>query len=102
MRTLDSLERQDAAADEYEVLVVLDGTDDDSETWLERRRPAHALRWVRQRKGGLADARNPGATHAEINELFFNDDDILAGRDLTFDLLSMRSSREDVLVLGYL
>ena len=101
MRTLDSLEQQEAPADEYDVLVVLDGTEDDSEAWLQRRRPEHALRWVSQRQGGLADARNTGARHAAHDVLLFYDDDMLADRALVLAHLSMHRSRDDVLVQGY-
>src|SRR5439155_27236328 len=80
IRTLDSLEQQEARADEYHVLVVLDGTDDDSEAWLQRRRPEHALRWVSQRLGGLADARHTCARHAAHYVLLFYDRDMPADR----------------------
>ena len=101
MRTLDSLEQQEAPADEYDVLVVLDGTEDDSEAWLQRRRPEHALRWVSQRQGGLADARNTGARHAAHDVLLFYDDDMLADRALVLAHLSAHRTHGDVLVQGY-
>src|SRR5438034_10489355 len=71
MRTLDSLEQQEAPADEYDVLVVLDGTEDDSEAWLQRRRPEHALRWVSQRQGGLATRAIPATGMPRMTSFSF-------------------------------
>ena len=54
MRLLNSLAHQDLAAEEFEVVVVLDGTEDDSEAWLDATNPPHRLRHVKEPQAGVA------------------------------------------------
>lgn len=101
MRTLDSLDHQDVSPQEFEVMVVLDGTEDDSEAWLQARQARHSLRWVSQQQAGLAGARNTGARHAANDVLLFYDDDMEADRGLVRAHLAAHLAHADVIVQGY-
>jgi GT2 family glycosyltransferase len=101
VRTLESLDRQDISPREFEVLVVLDGTEDDSETWLGAHHSRHSLRWVSQSQAGQAGARNAGAKHAAHDVLLFYDDDMEADPGLVRAHLAAQHAHGDVIVQGY-
>jgi glycosyltransferase involved in cell wall biosynthesis len=101
MRTLESLNRQDVGPDEFEVVVVLDGTEDDSEASLRLHQPKHGLRWVSQPQAGLAGARNAGAKHAANEVFLFYDDDMEAGPGLVRAHLDAQRAHGEVIVQGY-
>lgn len=72
---LDALAEQDFTA--FEVLVVLDGSTDESEELLEKRTgDPFPLRIVEQENKGRAGARNRGAAEAKADILLFFDDDM--------------------------
>jgi glycosyltransferase involved in cell wall biosynthesis len=101
IRTLKSLESQDLGPDLFEVVVVLDGTEDDSEAELHSLHPAHRLRWVNQPQGGLAAARNTGAHQASNELLVFYDDDMQADPGLVRAHLDAHVRHGDVIVQGF-
>ena len=101
MRTLNSLAHQDLAAEEFEVVVVLDGTEDDSEAWLDAANLPYRLRQVKQPQAGLAAARNTAAGLALNDVLVFLDDDCEAAPGLVRGHLAMHSAHGDVLVQGF-
>lgn len=72
---LKAIEKQNYAAEE--VLVVIDGSTDDSEVVVERFRAAiPALRIVKQKNSGRAGVRNRGAQEAKGDLLIYFDDDM--------------------------
>lgn len=77
-RCLDALARQQTAPDAYEVIVVDDGSQDETcavvDAWC-RRHPSHHARVVRQENAGPAAARNHGAQVAHADLLLFTDAD---------------------------
>lgn len=73
---LDALRRQDLPPDRYEVVVVLDGTEDDSAAMVEAFEAPYRLRVVGHEHRGLAATRNRGAREAEHPVVVFLDDDI--------------------------
>ncbi len=77
-RTLEGLARQDVASDCFEVVVVSDGSTDDTETWLEGEveRYPFVLRLIRQENSGPARARNRGVAEARGEVVVFVDDDV--------------------------
>jgi glycosyltransferase involved in cell wall biosynthesis len=101
MRTLESLDHQDLPAEDFEVVVVLDGTEDDSEISLNEYRPGHSLRWVAQPQSGQAGARNTGARLAAHDVLLFFDDDMMADPVLVRAHSNAHLAHRDVLVQGY-
>lgn len=82
-RVLDALFAQDLAPDDYEIVLVDDGsTDDTYDSVLRRVRPTCAFHLVRQRNAGLARSRNVGIERARGEIILFMDDDVLATPNL--------------------
>ncbi len=77
-RCLDALAGQTLGQDAYEIIVVDDGSQDETAACLEswaRRHPAVALQLVRQTNAGPAAARNHGAQLARAPIVLFTDAD---------------------------
>jgi peptidoglycan/xylan/chitin deacetylase (PgdA/CDA1 family) len=72
---LASLETQTAAAGEFEVVVVDDGSTDETRSLLSSLKPRFALTVVEASGAGVSAARNAGAARAAGAVLLFLDDD---------------------------
>lgn len=82
-RVLEALFVQDLNAADYEIILVDDGsTDDTYDSVLRRVRPTCAFHLVRQANGGLARSRNVGIARARGEIILFMDDDVLATANL--------------------
>lgn len=101
LQTLESLERQTASGDAFEVVVGVDGSTDGTVQALERLDPPYLLRWVDQRNGGPAAATNAAARIARHEVLIFLDDDQLAAPGLVEAHLRAQQRLGDVLVQGF-
>ena len=77
---LDALERQTFPSDDFEVIVVDDGSTDGTATYVDQRARAGrlVLRMIACDHGGPAAARNAGASAARAPILAFLDDDVVA------------------------
>lgn len=62
----------------FEVVVVADACQDDTEAFLSAYRPSYALAWLRGPGRHAATARNLGAGSARGDVLLFSDDDVIA------------------------
>ncbi len=78
------LERQSLATGAFEVVVVDDGSPDDTPLRLERIAASTPLRlrWVRQENRGVSAARNRGVREARGPIVLLLQDDILSAPDL--------------------
>lgn len=77
-RTLEALERQSGLSRPFEVIVVDDGSDDDTWTWLQRREPRNFELVVRHTTGiGPAGARNLGVGMARASRILLLGDDTI-------------------------
>lgn len=74
---LDSLTRQTVSKNDYEIIIVDDGSADDTREIVEKFKPLLPLTYFYQKNSGLAAAKNHGifASRGEI-VLFLDDDDI--------------------------
>ena len=99
---LDALGRQ-AGPPEFEVVVVDDGSGDDTPARLAAYRPAYPFRFFSQPNGGPASARNRGVTEAKGRViLFLGDDTVPEQRLLAVHGAAHSESRDyPVAVLGY-
>jgi GT2 family glycosyltransferase len=78
LRALNALATQTIAPGEYEVIVVIDGSDDGSREAVESLSPAHELRVLWQGKRGRAAACNTGVAVAQGELIVLLDDDMEA------------------------
>lgn len=102
-RTLDRLAAQTLPRDEFEVLVIDDGSDEEQRRTLRQYRAPFAQRLLEKTQGGLASARNLGADHATGEYLHFLDDDVLPDADLLRQhLAAHEAERGPVAVVGAL
>ncbi len=83
--TLGSLEKQGLSRDEYEIIVVDDGSTDGTGDWLkqqEKKNNGPSFRCFFNQDGGPARARNTGLDNARGEIIFITGDDIIAGENL--------------------
>jgi len=100
-RVLDAFGRQTIGFDQFEIIVVCDGSTDGTEAYLKALTHPAALRPIFQSNRGPAAARNAGAAIAEGEFIVFVDDDVVPGpRLLEEHLLRHRASAGLVAVIG--
>lgn len=98
-KTLDSIATQTFPTDEYEVVVVDDGSTESITSFASRDFPFE-LRCVRQTNLGAAMARNNGAHHATGRLLLFLDDDILLHEGFLTALVQAHGDSDRLITMG--
>ena len=101
LRTLNSLSEQTLPTDQYEVLVVDDGSPDDTHTIADLEFP-FAMQYVRQENQGATKARNHGVSKSQGEILVFIDDDVTISPQTLEALAEACCQRDKVLVMGTL
>ena len=99
-RLLDGLASQTDPAAALEVLVVDDGSTDDTVRAVQDRETPRGLRLLSQSNAGPGAARNLGAAHASGDLLLFLDDDVVPEPALIAEHMSAHEGREDTVVIG--
>jgi glycosyltransferase involved in cell wall biosynthesis len=101
-RVLEACFDQTLAADDYEVVLVNDGSIDDTEAVIERARAIATCRFVAvtRENGGLAKARNTGLAHCSGERIAFIDDDVLPTPVFAAEHLRSDARHGDVVVRG--
>ena len=101
--TLRALNAQTIPSDEYEVILVADGCQDDTARVVAGIRPelAYALHFIEQPGAGAAAARNRGVELARAPLILFLDDDMDPAPSLIEAHLAEHAERPGALVLGY-
>ncbi len=99
-RLLASLDRQDAAAESFEVVVVVDGSTDGTAGMLASLTPRYALAVLDRTWSGPSAARDAGAARAAGRVVLFLDDDEDADPGLVSAHLEAHRSHERIVVIG--
>jgi GT2 family glycosyltransferase len=100
-RVLSGLERQTVPLDQFEVIVVSDGSTDGTNDFLKTSSTDLQLKPILQENKGVAAARNNGLRQAEGQLILFLDDDVVPDQQLVAEHLRIHTSQPgDVIVLG--
>ena len=101
-RVLEACFDQTLAANDYEVVLVNDGSKDDTPAVIERARriATCAFTVVNQENGGLAKARNAGIARCTGERIAFIDDDVLPTPVFAAQHLASDAKHGDVVVRG--
>jgi glycosyltransferase involved in cell wall biosynthesis len=100
-RVLEGFDRQTTPASEFEVVIVDDGSTDDTSKWLESgRQRAYTVEVVRHENGGPARARNLGVAAARAELILFIDDDVEPTPALVAEHLRFHERENDIVVIG--
>jgi glycosyltransferase involved in cell wall biosynthesis len=97
---LESLERQTAPSETFEVVVVIDGSSDGTAEMLSEWTPSFPLSVTSQAQAGAGAARNAGASQARGEILLFLDDDVLASTSLVSAHLAEHRRRPGLVGVG--
>jgi glycosyltransferase involved in cell wall biosynthesis len=98
-QTLASLARQSMAADSFEVILVGDGSEDETRAAAGEAYPFR-VRYVWQANQGDAVARNTGAARSAAELLVFIDDDIIVDREYVAALARAHERHTKRIVAG--
>ncbi len=100
-QTLDRIENQTIARDQYEVIVIDNASTDDTQAVLAEKRANYSnLRFLFQNKPGAAATRNMGVREASAEIILFIDNDILAEPNLIEQHLKYHSANPNSSVIG--
>ena len=101
-RVLEALFDQTVPDDAYEVVLVNDGSPDDTRAVIERVRPLARCAFVaiEQANAGLARARNTGIARSTGERIVFMDDDVLPTPVFAAEHLASDARHGDVIVRG--
>jgi len=99
-RTLPTVLAQDFPADQYEVVVVVDGSTDGTIDLLHTFQQNRLLRVLEQPRCGPAAARNAGVDGARGELVLFLDDDILCERELIKQHVAAHAGPDPLVVHG--
>ena len=100
-RCILSIENQDIPRDEYELIVVNDGTQDNSVSIIQQLQLQYPnIRLINKENGGLSSARNVGVKHAFGKYIWFIDSDDYIDANV-LRLILNKAYLEDLDVLGF-
>lgn len=102
-RSLLHLNHQNYPFNKFEVIVIDDGSTDDTCNEIDKIRNNlyYQLHYIKQEKSGPSAARNKGIAKASADILLFTGDDILFSNDLLVEHLKSHHKHSNIAVLGF-
>jgi glycosyltransferase involved in cell wall biosynthesis len=98
---LDTVYRQDLPEEDYEVIVVSDGSKDGTDEYMASMQCKHAnLRYLTQKNQGPAAARNNGVAYAKAQYIAFTDDDCYVNPDWLNNIIDIFETTSAVGIQG--
>jgi GT2 family glycosyltransferase len=102
LRTVSALLRQDFPPSEYEIIVVVDGSTDNTADALRSIESPCRLQIIEHENRGPSAARNTGFRAAQGNLLIFLDDDMLCDRSLIAEHVAAHTLSGRIVAFGAL
>ncbi len=100
-QTVNSILNQNYPKSQYEIIVVDDGSTDNSLDWLKEMKKKHKnIRYLTQKNAGPAKARNQGVKAAKNKLIAFTDADCLVPKDWFKRYEKALAKEKDVTVVG--
>ncbi|MEI6181267.1 MAG: exopolysaccharide biosynthesis glycosyltransferase EpsD [Chloroflexales bacterium] len=99
-QVLAALERQDYPRDQFNVVVISDGSTDGTDDYVQRLVTPLDLVFAPQANQGPAAARNYGIRCASGEYILFIDDDIIPAPGLLTEHMRLHATEEQLVVLG--
>lgn len=100
-RALTALFNQNFPKDQYEIVLVDDGSTDGTGDYVKTLDPPCKLTYIYQKNSGLAKGRNEGIRHANGHVILFIDDDIVASPYLLAEHVRTHDRYMDHVVRGW-
>jgi len=100
-KCLNALENQTYPKEDYEIIIVDDGSTDGTYEFLkEKQKEIKNLRIFRQNNKGPAAARNLGVKNAKGEIIFFTDDDVIVPNNWIEEFLKVFEKYPEVVAVG--
>ncbi len=100
-RALKYLFRQDYPPDQYEIIVVDDGSGDGTQKMVEEKNPSCSLKYLKHKeRKGQSKAKNIGIDHARGKVIIFVDDDVFCPPQFIKQHMRYHKKYDNVIVDG--
>jgi len=100
-RSLEYLFRQDYSKDQYEIIVVDDGSGDGTQKMLEGKNPSCGLKYLRYKeRKGQSKAKNLGINHTQGEMIIFIDDDVFCPPQFIREHMRYHKKYDNIIVDG--
>lgn len=102
-KSLEALFNQNYPKDKYEIILIDDGSTDDTEIMIESLSPSCKFKYLRNEKRmGIPKTRNRGIRKARGEYIIFTDSDVVVIPDFIAQHMSYHKKYQDVIVNGEL